>query len=231
MNSSIDFSPGFFSAVQRPLSIILARHGETAANAEGRIQGRLDFPLNERGRQQAQALAAWFSERRPSLVLSSPQQRASQTAAVIAHSLGLAAPTSLDDLKELDTGCFSGLTMAEAAQAYPEAYEAFQTESWVAVPGAESEASLYARAGRAWQALVAAAARTDGDVLAVSHGGTLQWLVRWTFGCRGWQPLVMTGNCALFELSIRPGRGSALLQWREINGQPAAMQEQAVPVF
>ena len=73
--------------------LILVRHGETAANAGHRMQGRIDLPLNERGRRQAAALAGVAGD--AALVVCSPLRRARETAAAIAaggRTCGSGAP-------------------------------------------------------------------------------------------------------------------------------------------
>ncbi|MBA3819166.1 MAG: histidine phosphatase family protein, partial [Deltaproteobacteria bacterium] len=70
--------------------ILLARHGETAWNALGRLQGHTDIELNDAGREQARALAALVANHRISAVWSSDLARARETAAIVATTLGLA---------------------------------------------------------------------------------------------------------------------------------------------
>jgi broad specificity phosphatase PhoE len=132
---------------------------------------------------------------------------------------------------ELDTGCFTGLTLAEAAERHPELFAAFRTQSWAAVPDAEPPAALAARAARAWRILRQAALTRGGHVLAVTHGGLLQWLVRLSFGCHSWMPLVSTGNCGLFHLRVEPAGGQAFVQWREFNQLPPQAEPATPPVF
>eukprot|EP01057_Protomagalhaensia_wolfi_P002885 Protomagalhaensia_wolfi_Nauph_80__2884@NODE_2979_length_927_cov_104_251126_g2336_i0_p2_GENE_NODE_2979_length_927_cov_104_251126_g2336_i0NODE_2979_length_927_cov_104_251126_g2336_i0_p2_ORF_typecomplete_len115_score12_10His_Phos_1/PF00300_22/5_4e26His_Phos_2/PF00328_22/0_054_NODE_2979_length_927_cov_104_251126_g2336_i0545889 len=79
--------------------IVLLRHGETDYNKEGRLQGRLDIPLNETGKEQsreaADALRALIAPLAPPLcdsVYSSPLSRAMDTAKIVTSSLGLNLP-------------------------------------------------------------------------------------------------------------------------------------------
>ena len=65
---------------QAPLSVHLVRHGETEWNRDGRCQGVTDIPLTPKGLSQAEAVAATFAAKRPGLILSSPLQRALETA-------------------------------------------------------------------------------------------------------------------------------------------------------
>jgi broad specificity phosphatase PhoE len=85
----------------------------------------------------------------------------------------------------------------------------------------------------AWTLLRERARGGDRAVACVTHGGFIQWLVRSTFGCRSWIPLLPTGNCGIFELLVVPtGRGRpAYLQWRRLNFQPAASVVPITPVF
>ena len=69
--------------------IWLARHGETDANAEGRVQGTIDPPLNERGREQARALAREVAPLGLRALYTSQLRRARETAAIVGEALGL----------------------------------------------------------------------------------------------------------------------------------------------
>lgn len=233
MNTTAVFDPAFFSILTRPCSFFILRHGETEANADQRIQGRSDYPLNDRGRAQAAAVAPWFREHEIGSVFCSPQQRALETARIISTEAGLPAAQSLQDLMELDTGCFTGLTLREAEKRYPEMFAAFRGRSWAAVPDAEAPEVLFERSIRVWRRLRQAALERGGNVLAVSHGGLIQWLVRCTFGCASWLPLLSTGNCGLFELQVQPGEAGqpVFMQWKEINKLPDDGTERIAPVF
>lgn len=96
-------------------TMVLVRHGETDWNAEGRLQGQRDTPLNVTGLQQA----AWCGARlaRDAMgwqrVVSSPLLRARDTAAIIAEHLGLAQPHLFPDLMERNYGAGEGHTWAE----------------------------------------------------------------------------------------------------------------------
>ena len=94
--------------------ISFARHGQTAVNAGGRLQGRLDEPLSALGAAQARALADVFASERVTRVISSPLVRARETAAVIAarHSLTV----EIDErLVELDYGAWDGASLGDVA--------------------------------------------------------------------------------------------------------------------
>ena len=103
------------SDLAMPLTLLLARHGETDLNTEDRWQGRIDAPLNLAGQAQAQQLARDLPAGIDTIV-ASPMLRARQTAEPAAQRLGL--PVAFDDdFRERDFGVFDGLTEAEATAA------------------------------------------------------------------------------------------------------------------
>src|SRR6185369_16506319 len=75
----------FVSSEREPLEILLVRHGESEGNAQERMQGSSDFPLTERGRTQARALAAWLGSQGLGLqaTYASPLRRAWETAEIL----------------------------------------------------------------------------------------------------------------------------------------------------
>ena len=95
--------------------IWLIRHGQTNMNIARRLQGRRDEPLNETGREQAEKAAEWFRSRsiRFDRVISSPLQRAADTARILA---GEDAPFRTDDrLMEIDCGPWEGADLRDPA--------------------------------------------------------------------------------------------------------------------
>jgi broad specificity phosphatase PhoE len=176
------------------------RHGESEGNSARLLQGRGDYPLSEEGRQQARRAAGWFADKGIRAVLCSPLARAAETARILTAALGLPEPESRAELTELDTGLFTGLAVEDIRKRYPEAWSAFQRESWEGVPGAERAADLAARAGRLWEELAARAG--EGPLLCVTHSGTLQWIIKTTFDGRAWMPVVPIGNCAVSRFRV-----------------------------
>lgn len=212
----------FFSDLERETHFYLIRHGESEANARFVMQGHREYPLNARGEAQAAAAGQWMADKGVTCLLASPLGRALRTAEILALKGGLPEPLPDPLFLELDTGCFSGLTLEEIQKTHPEMYEEFRYRSWDAVPDAESSEALADRALSAWARLKERALETTGAVAVVSHGGFLQWLVRITFGCRTWMPLLSTGNCGIFHLTVLPTRAGkpAYLQWKLLNTQP-----------
>jgi broad specificity phosphatase PhoE len=178
------------------------RHGQSESNREGVIQGRLPSRLTEEGRGQARVAGGWFAGKALDLILTSPLARASETADIIGAHSGVTV-LAVQELMEIDTGIFSGLTFFQAEERYPEHWRAFQGQSWEAVPGAEGIEELLQRAEQVWSRLALLAAQGKGRILCVTHGGILQWLIRCTLGGRTWMPLFgAAGNCCVSHLRV-----------------------------
>jgi broad specificity phosphatase PhoE len=146
--------------------VVLVRHGETAWSASGRHTGRTDVPLTDRGRAQARALGEAIADRRFSLVLTSPLDRAAATCELA----GLGGEVD-DDLREWDYGAYEGRTTPEIREEQP---------GWTVwdgpVPDGERLEEVAARADRVIERVLGA----GGDVALVSHGHLLRVLTaRW----------------------------------------------------
>jgi probable phosphoglycerate mutase len=83
-------------------ALVLVRHGQTPWNAELRIQGSTDIPLNETGRVQALEAATSLKDRHWDLLACSPLVRALETAQIIQRELGLPPPIRIPGLVERD---------------------------------------------------------------------------------------------------------------------------------
>jgi broad specificity phosphatase PhoE len=159
-------------------TIHLVRHAETDA-VGCRLVGRLPgVTLNARGRAQAADLAAVFARATLALVVSSPLERAVDTARPIADGAG--CPLHVDPaLNEIDFGCWSGRTFAALADD-PD-WGTFNAEPEAArVPGGESVPDVADRASAALARLVAAHA--GREVVVVSHGDVLRLAIARALG-------------------------------------------------
>jgi len=101
-----------------PERVLLARHGKTAWNAEGRLQGQLDSPLLEEGQEHARQLADLARRRGVDAVFCSPLGRARTTAEVCAGTLDLDV-TVIDELAEVHHGQMAGMTESEIRERFP----------------------------------------------------------------------------------------------------------------
>jgi len=181
-----------------PTILLLARHGQTDDNARSVFQGQRGAGLNERGRAQAERLAARVAGT-IDLVVSSDLQRARETAEIVARAAKL--DVAIDRaLREVDVGAWSGLAYDEVAARFPEEWAAFRAGIDVARGGGETYAAL---AERIHAALSDIARRARGKrVLVVSHGAALRSVVCKTLGVppRWTAPLAGMANAALTTL-------------------------------
>jgi probable phosphoglycerate mutase len=185
-------------------TILLARHGETEWNRDGRFQGWADPPLNATGRAQAVDLSVALMAEELAAVYSSPLRRAYETAEVVGASRGL-EPVTVDALREVDVGSWSGLTRAEIEQRFPEQYA-----RWLDYGQGWDDGETYeAMAKRVVGAVLTLAAAHDGErILAVSHGGPMRavsaFADRVTYAeARRRSPVV--GNTAVLEFAVEAG--------------------------
>jgi broad specificity phosphatase PhoE len=165
------------SPAEPTLCLYLARHGETEWNRAGRWQGHTDIPLSEIGRAQARALGAGLRGRGIVEVHASDLARATDTAAIVAHALGLAAFNIDARLRERGFGCFEGLTRDECAQRHPEAWARYLADRRATPPGGEPQPEVAARIVAALTEIARASRAADAATLVISHGGTLRTFV------------------------------------------------------
>ena len=152
------------------MRILLARHGETPWNAEGRYQGQVDIPLSDIGIAQASALGERLRDVHIDRAIASPLSRARRTAEL---ALGEARASQLmfdEDFKEIAHGSWEGLLASEIEARDPERLLAWRdAPDSVQMPdGGESLAQVQ---GRAWPALVRACSGLGEDktLLIVAH--------------------------------------------------------------
>ena len=183
--------------------IILVRHGQTAANAEGRLLGRLDPPLTELGRRQAMALGTCIG--RPMRVVTSPLGRTRETAAL----LGLAAhvPITVDDRWiEIDYGSYDGRLLRDVPA---ELWARWRSDPALALGEGESLASVGWRVRAACAELAEEAA--SSDVVVVSHVSPIKAAVAWALEADDavvWR--MRLDVAAVCRIGVGPGGASLL---------------------
>ena len=160
-----------------PIARICAiRHGETAWNAEGRVQGQTDVPLSPVGEAQARALVPALAGERFAALYASDLARVRQTAAPAARALGLEVRLEAG-LRERHYGKFETLTYAEARERHPADYARFRDKDPHYDFG--SGESLLGFNARAIAGVAAIARRHAGaSVLVFTHGGVLEMVRR-----------------------------------------------------
>ena len=156
------------AAADRTLRIYIARHGETSYNAEGRVQGQLDIPLNRRGLEQAEALRETLRGVRLDAIYTSPLVRNVTTAGIIADGRPVRV---LSSLSERNQGRFQGLLAASVAD-----FARRMTDPRDDMDGGETTYQLETRARRALASI--RRLNPSGSVLVVGHFLTNQMLLR-----------------------------------------------------
>ena len=162
-------------------TVFYLRHGETDWNVAGRLQGRRDVPLNERGRAQAAHCGGILRDlfardgRDPETLdyVSSPLGRATETMALARAAIGLAPDgyRTEEQLAEISFGDWEGCTIAQLHTRDPQGIAAREHDKWRFVPpNGESYEMMTARM-RAWYESL------TGDVVVTAHGGTCRGLI------------------------------------------------------
>ena len=194
--------------------VIAIRHGETAWNAELRLQGQLDIALNAVGRWQAERLAAALADERLDAVYASDLARARETAQPLARAQGLSVRLDVG-LRERSFGVFEGFTFDEVAARWPEESRRWRLrEPDFAPRGAESLRAFSERCVEACARL--AAAHRGGTIAIVAHGGVMDCLYRAATrvelqASRSW----LLGNAGINRLLHTP-LGFTLVGWSDI---------------
>lgn len=164
------------------MRILLARHGETPWNAEGRYQGQEDIPLSPVGERQAAALGERLHDVRIDRAVASPLARARRTAE-LALGEARAAMLVIDaGLMEIAHGAWEGLLDSEIRARDPERLQAWrEAPGSVQMPDGESLQQVF---DRAWPALARAAEGLEADdtLLFVAHDAVNRVLLRRILG-------------------------------------------------
>jgi broad specificity phosphatase PhoE len=150
--------------------LLLVRHGETDWNRDRRFQGHADPPLNDKGREQANALAQELAAEGIELVYTSDLARARETAEIVGARLG-ANVLLLRELREIDVGEWQGLTWPEIERRYPEGVRSWHERGHGWESG-ETYDELGERVVAALRCI--AAEHPEQRVLVVGHGGTIR---------------------------------------------------------
>jgi broad specificity phosphatase PhoE len=157
--------------------LILVRHGESTGNAEGRLLGRIDSPLTERGLAQARTLSGAVAG--ATRLISSPLARARDTAA----ALGTGLTVEVDDRWiEVDYGVYDGQKLGDVPA---EVWKRWRSDLTYTPPEGESLAGAGARVRSSCEELFAdpdGPARGDGTVVVVSHVSPIKAATCWSLG-------------------------------------------------
>ena len=189
--------------------LYLVRHGRTAWNNEEVFRGLSDIPLDEVGRRQAAMLRDALAEQAPGsrLIVSSPLMRGKETAGAISEAFPSVQVRVDQAFTDIDTGEWSGLTLAEVKSRYPEAWDTWVNEPHLArYPGGQSLDEVQARAWAGVRSLMPAL--RDSDVIVVSHRLVLKTIILKALGAglqNFWKFRLDTGSVSVFETEAGGG--------------------------
>ncbi len=210
--------------------IFALRHGETAWNREGRLQGHLNLPLNDLGQAQARRLGEALADQTIHAVYASDLDRALSTAQAVAAAHGLPVITD-PRLRERSFGRFEGRLWPEIEAEFPDAAVRWkQRDPTFEPPGGESLTTFYARCIEAASAI--ALAHAGQTVALVAHGGVLDCLYRAATRVdlqapRSW----LLGNASINRLLHTP-QGFSLVGWNDDHHlQGLSLDDAGVPGF
>ena len=197
--------------------LVLLRHGRTAWNAEGRIQGQLDVEIDETGHAQAAAVAPVLAALHPVVLWSADSPRARQTAAYVPKEAAHEPPYDAR-LREYFLADWQGRSHADVGEGEAELFTRFRAGDFDAVPGGETTAEVSARMVEALTELLASI--EPGEVaIAVSHGAAIRdavpVLLGWPVGERA--ALRGLANCGWVELEqAAPGEPLQLRAYNRV---------------
>lgn len=150
--------------VKKLTTIGLVRHGETEWNRLGKIQGKTDIPLNEAGRSQAKKCSKLVTKRKWDLIITSPLQRAKETAEIMNQRMQLPMVV-MDTFEERDYGDAEGMTRVKREASFPNRN----------YPNMETRDALIKRVEDGLTHVETA--YPNSNVLLVSHGGVINTIL------------------------------------------------------
>lgn len=194
----------------RAQRILLVRHGQTTFNVEGRLPGQLaGVALTDEGQRQAHRAAVALAGLRISAIVSSPLERALETARIIAR--GWALDVREDPrLMDTDVGAWAGQKISDVAKDDPN-WAAFLRKPTEPPPGVESLAAVQERATAAIEDLRADPTAGD-DVVVVAHADVIKLIVaRYTGVSVEGALSIVIANASISALAFIEDRPPALL--------------------
>jgi probable phosphoglycerate mutase len=167
--------------------IILILPGATEYDQQGRVQGTLDIPLCEDGRQEVAGLVDSLRNQRITAVYTCPCQSATQTAEALAAAFDLRVKT-LDKLLNVNQGLWQGMLVDEVKTKQPKVYRQWQEQpETVCPPQGETLAAAKQRVQAAMAKLLKK--HKSGEVLAIVSPEPLASVIRHVLGHEGWGDL------------------------------------------
>lgn len=191
------------------MKLYLVRHGITDWNSEKRIQGQVDIPLNETGRQLAKKTAEGLKDIPFDLCYSSPLIRARETAELIVGERKIQIIKE-PRIIEMDFGKYEGKCCSKEGWELPEEFHNFfdHPEQYRAPEGGENFVDVKRRTGEFLADICSHSLPEDSHVLIVTHGAALAGIlcnIKGTLLADYWGTGVHK-NCAVTEVLVQGGR-------------------------
>lgn len=182
------------------VQIILLRPGKTDYDLQARIQGVLDIPLSDAGREDAAQIAEKLQVYIPKAIYCGPSRAAEETAGIIAQRLEL-KPKTIDRLQNVNLGLWQGLLVEEVRVKQPKVYKQWQEHpETIQPPDGEM---LAAAAERAMEAVEKLARKHRSGSIALVIPEPLASLVQHRIQGTPWSDLWQTSNgCSRIETMI-----------------------------
>jgi probable phosphoglycerate mutase len=182
--------------------VLLIRPGATEYDQQGRVQGTLDVPLCEDGRQEVEKMVDEVREQPVSAIYASPGQSAAQTAEALAAAFKLKTKT-VDKLQNLDHGLWQGMLVEEVKTKQPRVYRQWQEQPETVCP--PQGETLGAARQRVQAALAKLFKKHKSDVLvAIVSPEPLASVIRHVLGDGEWGDLWHCGNSARWQMIEAP---------------------------
>lgn len=202
--------------MRTPVRILLARHGETVFNVEGRWQGQSDSPLTERGVAQARELALAVRNEPVAAVYSSDLGRSMSTAQAVADLHGL-QPVGDVRLREIAVGDWTGRTRPEIQALYADLLEGWvHRPSAIRLPDGETLSEAQARALAFFSDVMSG--HLGETVVVIAHGAIGQAILVHAMG-RPIEDLWLEerlDNCQISRLEWTPENGLKLIELSDV---------------
>jgi 2,3-bisphosphoglycerate-dependent phosphoglycerate mutase len=196
--------------------LCLIRHGETTWNAERRLQGHTDIPLNENGAMQARQMAQALKDAKLTfdVLYTSDLKRAADTANAVTQLFGVSAKVDTI-LRERHFGALQGLSISEAPLLRPDIWRAHIARDLDhELEGGESIRQFALRVQKALDQIQEQHA--GKTILIVSHGGTLDMMYRIASNqALSAERVVSVPNASLNWITHRQGDGWVVEQWAD----------------
>jgi len=193
--------------------IVLIRHGETEYNRAGIFRGRVDVPLNDRGREQALRVAAAVAAAPIDAVYSGPLTRAVETALPVARAHGL-APVVDSAFDNIDLGRWQGVRKADVERSEPDLWRLWvEDPDALRIPGGETLEAVGRRAHT--RALELVRGHEGQRIAIVSHRSVLKLLTGRLLGMTTGYFWKLYLDNAAYSILDWNGTEFVLIKWNE----------------